>query len=216
MKKMRVAVLISGRGSNMETLIEACRDKKYPAGIVLVISNRPGAKGLDYARRAGIQTEVVDHMAFETRDAFDQAIHTILKEARIELVCLAGFMRVLNPPFVNRWRDRILNIHPSLLPAFKGLHTHERVLEAGLRFTGCTVHIVRPEMDDGPIVIQAVVPITPEDTPGTLAAKVLEFEHRIYPRALRMMAQGEARVSGNLVYVKGKKIKAKGLINPPL
>lgn len=215
MKKMRVAVLISGRGSNMEALIEACRDKEYPAGIVLVISSRPGAKGLEYAKRAGIRTEVVNHTEFESRDAFEEAIHTILKETKVELVCLAGFMRVLNPSFVNRWRDRILNIHPSLLPAFRGLHTHERVLDAGVRFTGCTVHIVRPEMDDGPIIIQAVVPITPKDTPGALAAKVLEFEHKIYPEALSMMAQGRARVSGNLVYVKGKKIKAKGLINPP-
>ncbi len=216
MKKMRVVVLISGRGTNMEALIEACRDKKYPAEIVLVISNRPKAPGLDYARRAGIRTEVVDHKEFESRDAFEQTIHNILKQAKIELICLAGFMRVLNPSFVNRWRDRILNIHPSLLPAYKGLHTHERVLEAGLRFTGCTVHFVRPEMDDGPIIIQAVVPITPEDTPDTLAAKVLEFEHRIYPEALRMMAQGQARVSGNVVHIKGKKVKAGGLINPPL
>ncbi len=216
MKKMRVVVLISGRGTNMEALIEACRDKKYPAEIVLVISNRPKAPGLDYARRAGIRTEVVDHKEFESRDAFEQTINNILKQAKIELICLAGFMRVLNPSFVNRWRDRILNIHPSLLPAYKGLHTHERVLEAGLRFTGCTVHFVRPEMDDGPIIIQAVVPITPEDTPDTLAAKVLEFEHRIYPEALRMMAQGQARVSGNVVHIKGKKVKAGGLINPPL
>jgi len=216
MKKMRVAVLISGRGSNMEALIGACRDKKFPAEIVLVVSNRPKAKGLDVARKAGIRTEVVDHKAFDTRDAFEDTVHEILKEARIELICLAGFMRVLNPSFVNRWRDRILNIHPSLLPTFKGLHTHERALEAGVRFTGCTVHFVRPEMDDGPIVVQAAVPVTADDTPDTLADKVLKFEHIIYPEALRLVADGQARVSGNLVQIKGKKIKSGGLINPPV
>jgi len=216
MKKARVAVMISGRGSNMEALVKACRAKNFPAEIVLVLSNRPRAKGLEFARKTGIRTEVVDHTEFESRDAFEEVIHEILKDARIELICLAGFMRVLNPSFVNRWRDRILNIHPSLLPAFKGLHTQERALEAGVRFTGCTVHFVRPEMDDGPIIIQAAIPVEAEDTPDSLAEKVLEFEHKIYPEALRMVAEGQARVSGNLVHIKGKKVKSGGLINPPV
>lgn len=214
MKKRRVAVLISGRGSNLETLIAACREDDFPAEIVLVLSNRPKAKGLKFAKKAGIPTLVVDHTGFDKRDDFEDVMHQHLKDAGVELICMAGFMRVLNSPFVNRWRDRILNIHPSLLPAFKGLHTHERVLDAGVRFTGCTVHFVRPEMDDGPIIIQAVVPITADDGPESLGAKVLEFEHEIYPAALRLVASGRARVSGNIVQIKGKSRKTRGLVNP--
>ena len=216
MRKMRVAVLISGRGSNMEALIEACADESFPAEIALVISNNAKAAGLGYAKKSGIMTKVIDHRKFEDRDSFDAVITNTLKAASIELICLAGFMRVLNPSFVNSWRDRIINIHPSLLPAFKGLHTHERVIKAGARFTGCTVHFVRPEMDDGPIIIQAAVPITGEDTPETLAAKVLEFEHKIYPEALRLVATRSARVSGNKVQIEGKMNKTKGLVNPPV
>lgn len=216
MKKRRVAVLISGRGSNMETLIDACRADDFPAEIVLVLSNRPRAKGLKFAKKSGIPALVVDHTGFDERDEFEDVMHQRLKDAGVELICLAGFMRVLNSPFVNRWRDRILNIHPSLLPAFKGLHTHERVLDAGVRFTGCTAHFVRPEMDDGPIIIQAVVPISGDDDPESLGARVLEFEHRIYPEALRLVASGQARVSGNIVQIKGKSRKIKGLVNPKI
>ncbi len=216
MRKARTAILISGRGSNMEALVKAAKAKDYPAEVVLVLSNRPAANGLEFAKKAGIPTTVVDHTKFNSRDAFEAEINAALKDAKVELVCLAGFMRVLNPAFVNRWRDRILNIHPSLLPSFRGLHTHERVLEAGVRFTGCTVHFVRPEMDDGPIIIQAAVPVNPGDTPESLAARVLAYEHRIYPEALRAVAAGEAKVSGSSVLFDRPGAAKKGAINPPL
>lgn len=216
MRSARVAILISGQGSNMEALINACRAKDFPAEIALVLSSRPQAKGLDLAKKAKIPTKVIDHTKFETRDAFEAAIQEALKAAAVTLICLAGFMRVLNPSFVNRWRDRMLNIHPSLLPAFKGLHTHERVLEAGARFTGCTVHFVRPEMDSGPIIIQAAVAIVPGDTPEVLGERVLAFEHKIYPEALRMVAEGRARVSGNIVQIKDGRQKTGSIINPPV
>lgn len=206
--------MISGRGSNMEALVKAAANVKFPAEIVLVLSNRPDAKGLDFAKGQGIPTAIVDHKDYADRDAFEADIDEALKAAKVELICLAGFMRVLNPGFVNRWRDRILNIHPSLLPAFKGLHTHERVLDAGARFTGCTVHIVRPEMDDGPIIAQAAVPVWLDDTPETLAARVLEYEHQIYPKALKMMADGRVKISGRTASVLDKKSPKKGLINP--
>lgn len=216
MRSARVAIMISGQGSNMEALINACRVKDFPAEVALVISSRPKAKGLELAKKAKIPTKVIDHTKFETRDAFEAAIQDALKAAGVDLICLAGFMRVLNPSFVHRWRDRMLNIHPSLLPAFKGLHTHERVLEAGVRFTGCTVHFVRPEMDSGPIIIQAAVAIAPDDTPETIGEKVLEFEHLIYPEALRMVAEGRARVSGNIVQIKDGQQKTGAIINPPV
>jgi len=215
MRNLRTAILISGRGSNMEALINAAGKKDFPAEIVLVLSNRPAAEGLKFAKKAGIPTVVVDHTKFESRDAFEEAIDENLKVAKTELVCLAGFMRVLNATFVNRWRDRILNIHPSLLPSFRGLHTHERVLEAGVKFTGCTVHFVRPEMDDGPIIIQATVPVNTEDTAITLAARVLEFEHKIYPEALKLVAEGKVKVSGGKATVPSQKRKIKGVSNPP-
>lgn len=216
MKKVRVGVLISGRGSNLKALIAACKKKTFPAEIALVVSNRPKAKGLSYAKKADIPYAVVNHKRYPDRDAFEAALHEKLREAGVELICLAGFMRVLNPGFVNRWRDRILNIHPSLLPAFRGLHTHERVINAGVRITGCTVHFVRPAMDDGPIITQAAVPVAPSDTPDSLAKKVLAFEHKIYPEALRLVASGEARVAGDTVQVKSRKKLRTGLINPPL
>lgn len=216
MKKLKVAILISGRGSNMEALVKACAKKSFPAEVIMVLSNRPTAAGLEFARKAGIRTGVVDHKDFEDRDAFEDAMDDVLKEAGVELLCLAGFMRVLNPTFVNRWRDRILNIHPSLLPSFKGLHTHERVIDAGVRFTGCTVHFVRPAMDDGPIVIQAVVPINPDDTPDLLGARVLEFEHKIYPQALKLVAEGRVKVAGNKVQIAKQGKNKGGIVNPPL
>ena len=208
-------MLISGRGSNMEALIKACAKKAFPAEIVLVLSNRPRAAGLKTAKKAGIATKVIDHADYEDRDLFEDAINESLKQADVGLICLAGFMRVLNPSFVNKWRDRILNVHPSLLPSFKGLHTHERVLEAGVRFTGCTVHFVRPEMDAGPIISQAVVPIASDDTPETIAAKTLKLEHKIYPEALRLVAEGRAKVVGNTVQIEGAKKPENGIINPP-
>ena len=185
MVKKRVAVLISGRGSNMVALIEAAKDPAYPAEIALVVSNRPDAPGLVRARDAGIATAVVDHRPFGAgREAFERALQGVLEQHRIDLVCLAGFMRVLTPWFVGRWDGRLINIHPALLPAFKGLHTHERALAAGVKVHGATVHFVVPEMDSGPIIAQGRVEVSDDDTAETLAARVLAIEHKIYPLAL--------------------------------
>src|ERR1041384_6215853 len=184
MTRKRVAVLISGRGSNMAALIEAAKAADYPAEIALVLSNVGDAAGLARAREAGIATEVVDHKTFgKDREAFDRELDSTLEARRIDIVCLAGFLRVLSPWFAARWNGRLINIHPSLLPAFKGLHTHERALAAGAAQHGATVHFVVPELDSGPIIEQASVPVLPGDTPETLAARVLEVEHRIYPIA---------------------------------
>jgi phosphoribosylglycinamide formyltransferase 1 len=192
--KKRVAILISGRGSNMTALIEAAKASDYPAEIVLVVSNRPDAPGLAHARAAGVAIAVIDHTAFgDKREAFEHALDDELRNNRIDLVCLAGFMRLLTPWFVARWSGRMLNIHPSLLPQFKGLDTHRRVLEAGVKRHGATVHFVVPEMDSGPIIVQDSVAVQDGDTEATLAARVLELEHQIYPRALRAVAEGRTR-----------------------
>ena len=192
--KKRVAVLISGRGSNMVALIEAARDESYPAEIVLVISNRPDAAGLATASAAGIETMLVDHTTFgHDREAFERALQAALEAHRIDIVCLAGFLRLLTPWFVDRWSGRLLNIHPALLPAFKGLHTHERAIEAGVKTHGATAHFVTPDMDSGTIIIQAQVPVMPDDRPESLAARVLEVEHKIYPQALRLVAEGRVQ-----------------------
>ena len=192
MTKKRVAVLISGRGSNLTALIEVAKAPDYPAAIVFVVANLPDAAGLMHARQAGIPTAVVDHRPFGTdREAFERALDAQLQAQRIEIVCLAGFMRLLTPWFVTRWSGRLLNIHPALLPQFKGLHTHSRALAAGVKEHGATVHFVVPEMDAGPI-LQAAVPVIAGDTEGTLAARVLEVEHRIYPQGLRLVAEGRA------------------------
>lgn len=189
--KKRVAVLISGRGSNMMALIEAAKARDYPAVIALVVSNSPDALGLERARVAGIATAVVDHRPFGgDRKAFERALDAELAAHRIELVCLAGFMRLFTPWFVTRWSGRMLNIHPALLPQFKGLDTHRRALQAGVTRHGATVHFVVPETDSGPIVMQDSVPVRDGDTEQTLAARVLEIEHRIYPEALRRVAEG--------------------------
>ena len=194
MSRKRVAILISGRGSNMAALIAAAQDQDYPADIVLVVSNRADAQGLVRAREAGIATETVDHKTFgKDREAFDRALNTILQAHRIDIVCLAGFMRLLTPWFVERWHGRLINIHPSLLPAFKGLHTHERALAEGATQHGATVHFVVPELDSGPIIAQESVAVEPGDTARTLAARVLEAEHRIYPLALRRVAEAESK-----------------------
>jgi phosphoribosylglycinamide formyltransferase-1 len=197
MAKQRVAILISGRGSNMASLIAAAKDDSYPAEIALVVSNRPDAAGLDHAKSRGITTAVVDHTRYgKDRAAFEHALQDVLTAHRIELVCLAGFMRLLTPWFVGQWQGRMLNIHPALLPAFKGLHTHERALEAGVTTHGATVHFVSAEMDSGEIIAQAEVPVLAGDTPDTLAARVLEAEHRIYPQALRQVAERIAKLGG--------------------
>jgi phosphoribosylglycinamide formyltransferase-1 len=189
--KKRVAVLISGRGSNMTALIEAAQAKDYPAEIALVVSNRPDAAGLARAREAAIATAVVDHQPFgKDRKAFERALDDELRKHGIEIVCLAGFMRLLTSWFIGRWRGRILNIHPALLPEFKGLDTHRRALEAGVKQHGATVHFVVEETDAGPVISQQSVPVLQGDTEATLAARVLEIEHRIYPEALRLVAEG--------------------------
>jgi phosphoribosylglycinamide formyltransferase-1 len=195
MSRKRVAVLISGRGSNMAVLIEAAKDKTYPAEISLVLANRPDAGGLDTARAAGIATEVVDHATFaKDRAAFERGLQAALEKHHIDLVCLAGFMRLLTPAFINRWQERLLNIHPALLPAFKGLDTHQRAIEAGAKVHGATVHFVVAEMDSGPIIAQGAVAIRGDDSEETLAKRVLAVEHRIYPLALKLVAQGRVRV----------------------
>ena len=192
MSRKRVAIMISGRGSNMATLIDAAKDPAYPAEIVLVLSNRPDAAGLARAQGDGIATAVVDHKQFgKDREAFDRAVQATLEAHRIEIVCLAGFMRLLTPWFVAQWAGRMINIHPSLLPAFKGLHTHERALAEGATQHGATVHFVTSELDDGPIIAQESVAVRSDDTADTLAARVLEVEHRLYPLALRRVAEGQ-------------------------
>ena len=192
--KKRVAIMISGRGSNMRALIEAAKEKDYPAEIVLVISNVADAGGLDFARKHGIEAKVIEHKKFPSREIFDKAMDVALNDARTDIVALAGFMRLLSPRFVEKWRGRMINIHPSLLPAYKGLHTHRRAIEAGEKFAGCTVHFVTPELDDGPAILQAKVPVLPGDTEDALAARVLEQEHKIYPQALRLVAEGKAKI----------------------
>ena len=200
--RKRTAILISGRGSNMMALIDAARASDFPAEIVLVISNAEGAGGIAKARAAGIATKIVPHRDYKSREEFDAALDHALEAERIELVCLAGFMRILSDGFARKWQGRVLNIHPSLLPAFKGVHVHEQALDAGVKVSGCTVHFVVPELDSGPIVAQAAVPVMPDDTPDTLAARVLEQEHRIYPQALKMVAEGRIRlVDGRAVLV---------------
>ncbi len=203
MARLKVAVLISGRGSNLQALMTACADPAFPAEIVQVISNRPEAAGLSRAREAGIPAAVIDHRDYASREEFDAAIDAALTRVSAGLVCLAGFMRLFSAGFVNAWRDKIINIHPSLLPAFPGRNTHERVLAAGALVTGCTVHFVRPEMDRGPVILQAAVSVEPGDTPESLAARVLKAEHRIYPEAVRLIAEGRVQVMGEAVTIDG-------------
>jgi phosphoribosylglycinamide formyltransferase-1 len=213
--RLRVAVLISGRGSNLQALIDACADPTFPAEIRLVISNEPSAPGLGRAERARIPTRVIPHKQFPDRPTFDAAVGRALEEAGTELICLAGFMRIFSDGFVERWRDRMINIHPSLLPAFKGLKVHERVLAAGVRFTGCTVHYVRPAMDEGPIIVQAVVAVLPGDDAARLAERVLAEEHKIYPLALRLIAEGRVRVAGERAEIDGAAAPTPAaLVNP--
>ncbi len=216
MTKMRVGILISGRGSNMMSLIEAARATDYPAEIVIVISNRPNAGGLAKAREAGIPTVVIDHKEYATRMAFEAKLHQALLDAQVDLICSAGFMRMLTGGFVDRWKNRQLNIHPSLLPSFPGLDTHGRALREGVRIHGCTVHFVRLEMDTGPIVAQAGVAVMPGDTPDTLAARVLETEHKLYPHALRLVASGAVRVQDEDIAFAPPTDTPPPLFSPPL
>jgi phosphoribosylglycinamide formyltransferase 1 len=213
--RLKVGVLISGRGTNLQALIDACAEPGFPAEIGLVIANRADAAGLQRAAAAKIATKIIPHGNYRNREAFDAALTAALENAGIELVCLAGFMRLLTAGFVAHWRDRLINIHPSLLPSFPGLHTHERVLAEGVRFTGCTVHFVRPEMDKGPIIVQATVPVLPDDDSNKLAARVLEAEHRAYRLALNLLGQGRVTVVGERVAIKGATGLAEIRLNPP-
>lgn len=211
---LRIGVLISGRGTNLQALIEACAQPTYPAKIALVISNEPGAMGLVRAQGAGLPTEVIDHRAFDDRPAFERALTTALTDTGAELVCNAGFMRILTKEFVDRWHDRQINIHPSLLPAFKGLDVHERVIASGARFSGCTVHFVRADTDDGPIIVQSAVPVLPEDNPEDLAARVLKSEHWCLPMAVRWIAEGRVSIADDVVKIAGAESSAGVMINP--
>lgn len=208
---MRVGVLISGRGSNLQALIEACADPAYPAEIALVISNRAEAPGLACAAEAGIPTAVI---AQRERRGFAAEAQVRLRTAGIELVCLAGFMRLLDADFVEAWRDRMINIHPSLLPAFPGLHAQRQALDAGVRFAGCTVHFVRPEIDTGPIIGQAVVPVHPDDDEARLSARILAAEHRLYPLALRLVAARRTRIVDGRVIIEGWQAPDLAALNP--
>jgi phosphoribosylglycinamide formyltransferase 1 len=214
MSELRLAILISGRGSNMEALVEACVEADFPARVVTVISNRSDAAGLATAAHHGIATAVVDHKPFGDRETFELALDAAIEESGADLVCLAGFMRLLGEGFVERRHNRLINIHPSLLPAYPGLDTHERVLADGARFAGCTVHFVRAAMDAGPIIVQAAVPVQADDTPDSLAQRVLEQEHRIYPLAVRWIAEGRVSLHDERVTVAEAGFPVDAVINP--
>lgn len=216
MSRKHVAILISGRGSNMMSLVEAARDPNYPAEVILVISNRPEAPGLAWAAAQGLPTKVIDHKSYPNREDFDAALHEALVASGAEIVCCAGFMRLMTAGFVEKWSGRMLNIHPSLLPAFKGLDAQAQALATGVKIAGCTVHFVEPEMDSGPIVAQAAVPVADDDTPDTLAARILSVEHKLYPHALRLVASGNARLEGRRVVVGGAVNQTAQLFSPSL
>lgn len=211
MARLRVGVFISGRGSNLQALIEASADPAYPAEIVLVISSRREAPGLEFAAAAGIPGLSIPH---HDRRAFASEAEALLRGAGVELVCLAGFMRVLDASFVEAWRDRMINIHPSLLPSFRGLHAQRQALAAGVRFAGCTVHFVRAEIDCGPIIGQAVVPVHAGDDEARLSSRILAVEHRLYPLVLRLIAEGRVRVIGEGVEIDGATAPETALLNP--
>ncbi|HBK91889.1 MAG TPA: phosphoribosylglycinamide formyltransferase [Parvularcula sp.] len=219
MARLKVGVLISGRGSNLQALIDAAAAPDFPARIALVIANVPGAAGLDRARAAGVPITTIDHRSFgkgpDGKAGFEGALQSALEDAGVGLVCLAGFMRLLSPDFVARWRGRLINIHPSLLPAFKGLDVHRAMIRAGVKIAGCTVHYVSAEMDAGPIIGQAAVPVRPEDTPESLAARILEEEHRLYPECVRRIALGEAAIGADGV-VRLSGAASGALLNPPI
>ena len=218
-EKLRVGILISGRGSNMAALVEAASPPDFPAEIVAVLSNRPDAAGLAFAAERGIPAITVDHRDHRGDKAgFEQAMTAELERHGVEFVCLAGFMRLLSPWFIERWHDRLINIHPSLLPAYKGLDTYARALADGVKIAGCTVHFVRSEVDTGPIVAQAAVPVLPGDTPDSLSRRILAAEHKLYPHALRLVASGAARVAGDVVLIDPNRAvdAAAVLVAPPL
>ena len=214
MAKLKVGVLISGRGSNLAALVDAAKAADYPAEIGCVVSNRQEAPGLAIAFAAGIPTAVVSHRDHPDRETFDRAVSTELERQGVELVVLAGFMRIFSPWFPARWADRLINIHPSLLPAFKGLHVQRQALEAGVRLSGCTAHLVIPDLDSGPIIAQAAVPVLAGDTEATLSARILRQEHRLYPLVVRWFAEGRVVIDGDRVAVKGVPCDATLLFSP--
>lgn len=214
METLKLAVLISGRGSNLQSLIDACAAPDYPAQIVLVLSNKPDAFGLERAADADIPAAALDHTAFASKADFEAALDAAITQSGAQMICLAGFMRLLSTAFMEKWAGKVINIHPSILPSFKGLHTHRQTLEAGVKIAGCTVHFVVPEMDAGPIIVQAAVPVLPGDDEEALAARVLEQEHLIYPRAVRWIAEGRVSVEGQLVKIKGASTHASAIIAP--
>ena len=216
-RQVPIGVLISGSGTNLQSIIDAIEAKELDAKIQVVLSNRIDAYGLVRAKKHGIPVEVLDHKRFSSREAFDQAVVDILRAREVELVVLAGFMRLLSPVFVAAYSNRIMNIHPALLPAFPGLHVQKKAVEHGVRFSGCTVHFVNEECDEGPIIIQAVVPVFPQDTEESLASRILEQEHRIYPRAIQLYSEGRLRIEGRKVFVDDlAREENQVLVQPPL
>ncbi|MDR3424078.1 MAG: phosphoribosylglycinamide formyltransferase [Alphaproteobacteria bacterium] len=211
---LKVGVLISGRGSNLQALIAVCAATGFPAQIACVISNKADAKGLDHARKANIPAFVVSHKDYADKAGFEAAMEAVLERHQVQLVCLAGFMRLLSAGFAERWRDRVINIHPSLLPAFPGLDVHEKVLAYGVKLTGCTVHFVRAEMDHGPIIVQAAVPVLADDTEETLAARVLQAEHKAYPAALRLIAEGRVNIIDERTFIADAAIAGEAFFSP--
>lgn len=211
---LRLAVLFSGRGSNLLALIDACREPGFPAVIVHVISNNHDAQGLTHAREAGIQTTVLDHRTYVSREEFDAAVTEVLENAQAEVICLAGFMRILTEGFIERWHNRLLNIHPSLLPAFKGLDAQQQALDAGVKLAGCSVHFVRPCVDEGPIIAQAAVPVLENDDIKTLSARILALEHRLYPRVIRLIAEGRVKVVDGRAVINNSYAPKGALSNP--
>lgn len=214
--KLRLGVLASGGGTNLQAIIDRCADGSLDAEIVLVLGNVPGAGAFLRAAKAGIPTRLIDHKAFSERAEFDAAVVAALREAGVELVVLAGFMRIISPPFIEAFPHRIINIHPALLPAFPGLHVQKKALDHGARFSGCTVHFVDGGVDTGPIIIQAVVPVLDDDTEETLAARILEQEHKIYPRAIQLISEDRVRIDGRRVRILDSPPAHGALVNPPL
>ena len=215
-RKLRLGVLASGSGSNLQAIIDRCADRSIDAEIVLVLSNVPGAGALVRAEQAGIATALIDHRTFAERVDFDRAVVAALQAANVDLVVLAGFMRLITAPFIAAFPERIINIHPALLPAFPGLHVQRKALEAGARFSGCTVHFVDGGVDTGPIIIQAVVPILDDDSEESLSARILVQEHRIYPRAIQLIAEGRLRIEGRRVRIADAAVVEGFMVNPPL
>jgi phosphoribosylglycinamide formyltransferase-1 len=216
-KLLRIGVLASGGGTNLQAIIDCCRNGTLAAEIVIVIANNPDAGALDRAARAGVPTRCINHRLFPCREEFDEAVVRTLRDSKVDLVVLAGFMRIITPTFIEAFPERIINIHPALLPSFPGLHVQQQAIDYGARFSGCTVHFVDGGVDTGPIIIQAVVPILPEDSADSLGARILEQEHMIYPRAIQLIAEGRVRVDGRKVTISSDRpTETAALVNPAL